>query len=151
MVQAYILGLALPLSKYWKIFIKTKPLICHGSPLYSWKSLMFHMTLIEIPWEIRDVMVKTKEKGTSKHSILQNDQNVTNFHSSTLLWKLVRYISRHFLGTHEKRVTRELWVMGTIMPALKIPLPFKRKDQRKILIKMKRFFCFFFFSLFYYM
>lgn len=29
-------------------------------------------------------MVKTKEKGISKHSISQNDQNVTNFQSSSL-------------------------------------------------------------------
>lgn len=49
-----------------------------------------------------------------------------------LICKLMRYISRHFLGTHEKRVTRgELWLMGTIIPALKIPLPFKRKIKGK--------------------
>lgn len=28
-------------------------------------------------------MVKTKEKGTSKQSIQQNDHNVTNFHFSS--------------------------------------------------------------------
>lgn len=50
---------------------------------------------------------------------------------SLLVLKLVRYIPRHFLETHEKKVTRELWVMGTIMPALKIPLPFKRKIKEK--------------------
>jgi len=44
----------------------------------------------------------------------------------------MRYISRHFSGTHEKRITRgELWVTGTIIPALKLPLPFKRKIKGK--------------------
>lgn len=90
---------------------------------------MFHMRLIVTT--ITSLVFWERPKKKALQNLVFHKMIRMLLIFTLLVLKFLGNISRHFLEIHEKRVTRELWVMGTIMPALKIPLAFKRKIKEK--------------------